>query len=188
MSTDHVRAGRQGEIAFAWTLQRAGLLSQLESFWSLYVPDADGTGLPQAGEHAEADLDCALLVGNQVWLFDVKQWSQTSTAVLRLGGTMPMLYDRISRLLPDSVVRSFVVFGGDTDPSDLQAQPPANTTVLRAEDAVAYLENNRRFAGDPVPDPRAVRLFLGLVKPHGSSAHFSPEVTRSGREARVRVA
>lgn len=68
-----VDRGREGEVNFAKSLAKAGLIGRFATFWSVQTPAADGPGIdPQF----PTDIDCVLITGNTVWLLDMKNYAQ----------------------------------------------------------------------------------------------------------------
>jgi len=93
-SASAVKRGQEGELNFAKSLAKAGLLYRFATFWSVQTPAADGPGTdPQF----PTDIDCVLISGSRVWLLDMKNYTQgdvtwrSDTSTDEVGRQVPVV-------------------------------------------------------------------------------------------------
>lgn len=64
-----IRLGQIGERNFAKALAKEGLLERFATFWSVHMLSKDTYG------KQDADVDCAIITGQTIWLVDVKYYT-----------------------------------------------------------------------------------------------------------------
>lgn len=67
-----IAKGQAGELNFAKALDRAGLLERFASYWSVKMPDIR----IGASEKYQGDIDCVVVTGRSIILFDMKNFTQ----------------------------------------------------------------------------------------------------------------
>lgn len=122
-----VQTGQAGELNFAKSLDKAGLLDRYTSFWSVAMPNERGF----RDEEFSSDIDCVLVSGKTIWLLDMKQYvqgdvtwktegsmatcvdNQTGSQVgpkRKMSKNMAMARDRFKAAYPGYEVLTLVVF------------------------------------------------------------------------------
>ena len=70
-SEENIKAGQKGELNFAKALQKAGLLGNFQTYWSVSLPDR-ANFLPS--REYETDVDCIIVTGQRLYLVDLKNY------------------------------------------------------------------------------------------------------------------
>lgn len=162
-SETNQKLGSKGETLFAKSLAKAGLLNNVDSFWSVSMPDQTGMLLPD--QKMKTDIDAVIVSGRSIFLIDLKYYksgdvtytargqdlychdNQTGNQIgepKKMTRNMEMAVDRFRKALPSHQIYAFVVFM-PTDkgsPRISNVEWPGRVPAVTIDQMVQYLHSN----------------------------------------------
>lgn len=172
-SKQSVYSGQLGEVGFYKVLCKEGLIDNFSSYWSVAMPGDRGVAV--ADEKFKTDVDCVVVQGNTIYLFDLKYYasgdvtwhSPDGTWLLckdnasgkqvgkprKMSRNMAMAQERFPKIFRNHQVRSFVVLI-PTNAGIGQVAPgtawPGNIPLITLPNAVDMLRNAPSALADDV--------------------------------------
>lgn len=183
MGSNQIFSGQMGEILFLKALTKEKIIDSFSSYWSVGMPEYTGSGNPDA--KTQADVDCIIVHGNELWLIDLKYYSggdltwhtHDGTWLLcrdnktgkqigtprKMSKNMAMAVSRFQRTFPNHSIRACVcLIPTDRGIGSIAAgtEWPGGVPFVPLTDVLA----NLRYAAPVKADPTTHRILQGLLK------------------------
>lgn len=182
-SQQSVYMGQMGEVGFYKVLCKENLIDSASSFWSVAMPG--NQGVATADTRFSTDVDCVIVQGNVIYLFDLKYyrsgdvtWHTTDGQWLlcrdnasgkqvgsprKMSRNMAMAQERFPKIFPHHRVRSYVVLV-PTDSGLGNVAPgtawPGDVPLITITEAVAMI----RSGAPNLADAATASALSGLVQ------------------------